>query len=290
MPSRRPWFRLYTTFRTDPRIRGLSKESALAFVNLLCLAGESSRPGHIELSPGMPYSPRSLADAINVHPCRLNRVLDELVTQGVGGLTPLEDGTYLVGKWGDNQKNDPTADERMVKLRQKQTIVTAPSHERNTTVTVTGESRVEKNKSRVEENPPTPLNPPRGIAASSLQEGEDSEGWQQVRQAYEQNIAQLTPRVDDLIKVVLSEGISPDWVVDAIYEAVRLNHRSWGYIEGILRRWREEGRSPPRPTKDQASKKIKKGVPSDREREEVPDGWTVIESYPGQEDVPEVPE
>ena len=150
MPSRRPWLRLYTAWRTDPRVQSLPAEVRAAFINLLCLAGESSRPGYIEESPGKPYGHKALAKAVNVHVAALDRILNTLIEHDVGGLTPLEEGGLLMSKWGSNQPVDATAQERMLRYRAK-------LDERNTPVTVTGESRVEK--SRVD-NPP--VVPPRG--------------------------------------------------------------------------------------------------------------------------------
>jgi len=60
--------------------------------------------------------------------------------------------------------------------------------------------------------------------------------------AYEQEIGTLTPSV----AAALAEAETlypPEWIVDALREAVRQNKRSWAYAEAILRRWKTEGRS-----------------------------------------------
>ncbi len=62
-----------------------------------------------------------------------------------------------------------------------------------------------------------------------------------VFELYEANIGALTPLIADELKE--AEKTYPwAWIEDAFKEAVRLNHRSWGYIERILERWSTEGR------------------------------------------------
>lgn len=58
---------------------------------------------------------------------------------------------------------------------------------------------------------------------------------------YEENIGVLTPLLADELKE--AENLYPyPWIVEAFKEAVRLNHRSWRYIERILENWKTEGR------------------------------------------------
>jgi DNA replication protein len=59
---------------------------------------------------------------------------------------------------------------------------------------------------------------------------------------YEQNIGMLTPRIADELRDA-EQLYHPDWIRDAINEAVDLNKRSWRYIETILERWSAEGKS-----------------------------------------------
>ncbi len=58
---------------------------------------------------------------------------------------------------------------------------------------------------------------------------------------YEANIGLLTPILADRLKE--AEGIYPEvWIEEAIGQACANNKRSWGYIEAILKRWRDEGK------------------------------------------------
>jgi DnaD/phage-associated family protein len=59
---------------------------------------------------------------------------------------------------------------------------------------------------------------------------------------YEQNIGPLTPLLAE--ELMEAEDTYPaPWVEDAFREAVELNKRSWRYIERILERWAQEGKS-----------------------------------------------
>jgi len=59
---------------------------------------------------------------------------------------------------------------------------------------------------------------------------------------YEANIGLITPIVGERLKE--AEELYPiEWLVEAMEEAARLNKRSWGYVEAILKRWATEGRT-----------------------------------------------
>jgi DNA replication protein len=59
---------------------------------------------------------------------------------------------------------------------------------------------------------------------------------------YEQMIGVLTPTVADGLRD--AEKVYPvEWLTDALSLAVEYNKRSWGYVQGILKRWETEGRS-----------------------------------------------
>lgn len=58
---------------------------------------------------------------------------------------------------------------------------------------------------------------------------------------YEANIGLLTPILADRLKE--AERLYPEvWIEEAIGQACANNKRSWGYIEAILKRWRDEGK------------------------------------------------
>ncbi len=58
---------------------------------------------------------------------------------------------------------------------------------------------------------------------------------------YEENIGELTPLATELLEEA-ANAYPPEWIVEAITEAVAHNARSWSYVAKILERWASEGR------------------------------------------------
>lgn len=59
---------------------------------------------------------------------------------------------------------------------------------------------------------------------------------------FQNEIAMLTPKTSDMAQGWIDE-YTDEWVCDAIDEAVRQNVRKPAYIDAILKRWKNEGRS-----------------------------------------------
>lgn len=57
---------------------------------------------------------------------------------------------------------------------------------------------------------------------------------------YEENIGNITPLIAEDLKEA-EERYPPEWVREAVKEAVLANKRSWRYVSSILRRWETEG-------------------------------------------------
>jgi DnaD/phage-associated family protein len=62
-----------------------------------------------------------------------------------------------------------------------------------------------------------------------------------VYKLYEENIGPLTPLIADALRDAETE-YPPEWIEEALGEAVKRNKRNWKYVEAILRGWKEEGR------------------------------------------------
>src|SRR5574341_1309638 len=96
------------------------------------------------------------------------------------------------------------------------------------------------------------LNSPRGrAAAEAFAKGQWPEPVRippspperpNVFRLYEENIGPLTPLIADFLKDA-EKTYPEEWLADAIELAVKRNERRWTYIEGILKRWKEEGRA-----------------------------------------------
>lgn len=59
---------------------------------------------------------------------------------------------------------------------------------------------------------------------------------------YSNNIGVLSPIIADKLQADIDD-YSVDWVIDAIKEAARQEKRSLAYAEGILKRWKRDGKS-----------------------------------------------
>ena len=65
-----------------------------------------------------------------------------------------------------------------------------------------------------------------------------------VAKAYEANIGLLTPIMRDTLLDAIAE-YTADWVDEAIIIAVKAEKRFWNYVEGILKSWKRDGKTPP---------------------------------------------
>jgi DnaD/phage-associated family protein len=72
------------------------------------------------------------------------------------------------------------------------------------------------------------------------------DGWGEVVNAYESNIGMFTQLSSEMVQAAVVE-YGPLFVVDAIKESVRQNVRKWSYVDGVLRRWKANGRDSPKP-------------------------------------------
>lgn len=63
-------------------------------------------------------------------------------------------------------------------------------------------------------------------------------------EAYEANIGAITPLIRDTLLDALSD-YSAAWIVEAIGIAVKSEKRFWRYVEGILKKWKRDGKDTP---------------------------------------------
>lgn len=70
------------------------------------------------------------------------------------------------------------------------------------------------------------------------------DGLAQVITAYESNIGAITPLLADTLKSALDDYAAA-WIVEAIGIAVKSEKRFWRYVEGILKRWKRDGKDTP---------------------------------------------
>jgi DnaD/phage-associated family protein len=66
---------------------------------------------------------------------------------------------------------------------------------------------------------------------------------------YEEHIGPLTPMLAEALQDAEKE-YPPQWIEEAIRQAVENNVRKWRYVEAILKRWQEEGKDGGRDQRD----------------------------------------
>lgn len=59
---------------------------------------------------------------------------------------------------------------------------------------------------------------------------------------YEEHVGTITPMVGERL-LAAAEAYPSAWIEEAFREAAELNRRNWRYVERILQRWAQEGRS-----------------------------------------------
>lgn len=59
---------------------------------------------------------------------------------------------------------------------------------------------------------------------------------------YENEIGILTPLISDKIQDA-EKDYPEEWIIEAIGVAAKNNKRNWGYVEGILKRWKADGKN-----------------------------------------------
>ena len=76
---------------------------------------------------------------------------------------------------------------------------------------------------------------------SAAPAGEPPAPRQDIFTLYEENIGVITPLIAEELKDA-EKTYQHAWIEDAMREAVAQNIRKWKYVEGILRRWAQEGK------------------------------------------------
>jgi DNA replication protein len=78
---------------------------------------------------------------------------------------------------------------------------------------------------------------------------------------YEQNIGSLTPLIADQLRDA-EETYPAGWIEEAIDLAVQNSARKWSYVQAILERWRQEGKSDGISRRD-SQKELQRQIPED---------------------------
>jgi DnaD/phage-associated family protein len=213
------WIKLYTEILGDPKMGRLPDYLWRRAVELFLLAGQTGTTG--QLPPV-----EEMAWVLRLEPSKLGQNLQSLAEIGV--VHEAEPGKWVVTHFAKRQ-----AAMSDTERKQKQ--------------------RAGENSSRQRHEPSTPLSRNgHEIVTEGEDEGEEEKEGEAEQKSpaavaenpfviYEKNIGSLTEVISEKIKLAETD-YPPGWLPEAIRIAALRNKRRWDYIEGILRRWKTEGK------------------------------------------------
>src|SRR5690242_16437092 len=116
------WFRMYSEVLHDPKVQRLSPAMFKHWVNLLCLANDSTPRGVLP-------SIEDIAFALRIKPTEAGRIVGELVKLQLLELTP--DGRAIPHNWTERQRNSDDVAARVARHRAKETPQSPPPQGKN---------------------------------------------------------------------------------------------------------------------------------------------------------------
>ncbi len=255
------WFRSWHGAPTDNKWLVIAAKakvkpgivSAVAWA-LLDHASQADDRGSVKEFDAETYAAFSGFDETDVQ-----SVISAMIAKGV--IT--DEGRLAAWEKRQPKREDETNTERVREFRKRKSVtsdnvtqcnamehtVTHGNHTDTDTDTDTEQNREEQNREE------------------QTTETDTDAAWASVRSAYESNIGAFTSMSVEMVHAAYEEFGAP-LVVEAIKVAVASNKRKWSYVDGILSRWRAEGKTIP-----QANGKPKRKMyvtnPYTGEREEV---------------------
>lgn len=243
MPSQY-WIKLYVEALDDPKMALLPDRLYRRVIELFMAAGRTGADG---ILPPI----NDLAWILRMSPEDLRQDIEALLPTGI--ISTNDDGALLVTNFARRQS--PSASERSRQFRKRNYSGQYDGPEQNANRTRTErEQKTNKsfldnreqitetdNREQITEAEPEPETEPDAKNA-------DFVGvvvvpppvHDQIVQSYQEEIGELTPSAQKAI--ARAENDYPAaWIPQAIAEATAHNVRTWSYVTGILKRWKEDG-------------------------------------------------
>jgi len=219
------WIKITTDMFEDEKIKLIEKlpdgdALLIIWVKLLCLAGKVNSNGYILLTENIPYTEEMLA---TIFGRPIDTVRLALKAFSEYGMIHLDQDTLVIANWLKHQNI-----EGMEKVRE-QTRLRVQKFRAKTPVTSGNKIVTLLNAIEQEEE------------SSSINDIKTMIATDHLFKTYESEIGMLTPMISEEIKDAAT--VYPEaWIIDAIRISAQSNKRSWKYIEGILKRWRTNGK------------------------------------------------
>lgn len=213
------WFRFYDGVLDDPKVQRLPDKLFRAWVNLMCLASRGG--GRIEAD----YAAIGFSLRLSEGHAR-----DTIKVLAAAGLMDIEEGVIEPHNWPERQfksdVTDPTAAERMRRMRERNGAVTETVTERNDTVTVTPtRAETEQIQSRTEAEQSRERSQARAAARGTRwpTNAVVLEDW--IEQGAKARVRNGLPAVD--LRLV-AEQFADYWAAESGKHAVKLDwRRTW---------------------------------------------------------------
>jgi len=282
----RPWLKLWTEIVFDPKLRRIPAQQRWCWIGCLCLAQD----GRLELA-GDPLTDRDIADACGVSMGTWSAARSYFLR---AGMLELDGETLVICKWRKRQAPlDPTAAERMARMRQRQddadvmdvtrnvTVGVTPDVTRNVTANVTRrlqttEDRVKQERLETERDNyyyPDAGEVVVGVSSFSAPSLDD------YRLEIKRRFGDVSPEVEELLPSLAERG-TPAQVVEALAMAKATKRKKTTdalYALGILKNWQVKKGNGSTDTNDPEWLRQRYGdTPDDaeaRRKHYVPDGY-----------------
>jgi DnaD/phage-associated family protein len=208
------WIKLYHEMIDDPKVARLNDSAYRLFIECLLLAGELDEEGLLPPVEDMAWRLRKSETALPGDMANLaNAGMVELIRHSGGE-------RWFVSNFEKRQAPNPNA-QRQAKWREKQRKEPKESSSLIDTDTDTDTDTY-------------------GNVTNNVTSNDDAD-FATVVSAYENNISMITPIMSETIQAAIDE-FGAENIVEAIGLAVKSDVRKWSYVNGILKRWRKDGK------------------------------------------------
>lgn len=219
------WIKLYDDILDDPKMGRLSDGAFRLCINLFLLAGRGN-PRNGELPPF-----DDTAWVLRLGQEEFTSQWGELERAGIVGII---DGCPRVLNFEKRQGAlTPAEKQKLYRDRKRGEALQDSDHSVTTGVT--------KGNADID----TDID----IETDKDTEKSGSSSYANICRIYENEIGMLSLRVSEYLQEAVEE-YSPQWIEDAIGEAVQHNARNWKYVAAILKRWKADGRANNTPSKN----------------------------------------
>lgn len=213
-----PWFRFYHEMIYDEKIKVAASRTAHSYIEilgiwsiLLSLAAKSPVRGKLMVASGVPYEDYDIAQICQLEVDDMKDIIKQFVELDM----LLDDAEISIKNW-DRRQYEKTDEEKIAHAEYVK------------------EWREEKKKSHDNHNEITNLSPSVSVSDSVSVSGSlINNNTENIFKLYSENIAPLTQIISEKLKAA-EEDYGADEICYAIRVAVEQNHRSWGYINGVL--------------------------------------------------------